>query len=140
MFGKKRENILNYRSKIQKAIKYLEESKQSYIAEVYQAFAFGDKESIRIASKAVAELMCGMTSVQIMRLDEEFRQYTSMEWMIDWSQIMPLSFKKMIRNREEYLWVVRLGTFHPNGYFREKCIRELEEDEASLPYLFFAIK
>ena len=29
--------------------------------------------------------------------------------------------------------IVRLGTFHPNGYFRENCMRAMADEEKSLP-------
>ena len=37
--------------------------------------------------------------------------------------------------KEERKYVLILGTFHPNGYFRERCMEELAKERGALPYL-----
>ncbi|WP_455717404.1 hypothetical protein [Anaerosporobacter sp.] len=111
----------------------------NYIAIVYQAFATDDTEIISLSSKAINKTLCHMSSIQIIKLDEQFRRYTSLEWYIDWELISLEDLKSNIRNQEEYLNVIRLGTFHPNGFLREKCLMELSEDPEALPYLLLRL-
>ena len=55
--------------------------------------------------------------------------------MIDWKKVLPAGLADSIVNRQAWLNVMRLGTLHPNGYFRERCMRILEEDEESFGYI-----
>lgn len=128
-----------YREQTENAVRNLYEGRQNYLAIVYQAFALGDSGSIELAAEAVGTVMNGMDAAQIMRLDEQFRQYTSMEWLIDWKEVSLTAIKDKVKSREDYLWVVRLGTFHPNGFFRQKCLEELGKDPESLPYLLLRL-
>lgn len=113
--------------------------KQNYLAAVYQMLAVADKECVRLAAFEIARYMKGLNSRRLMILDEQFRESTSMEWFIDWDKILLSDIKDKIQEKENYLWVLRLGTFHPNGYFRERCMKELAGECNSLPYLLLRL-
>ncbi len=123
-----------YIERLKQAANELRAGKQNYLPVVYQALASDDRGILQFAAHEIAQHMQGLDSVKLIRLDEEFRQYSSMEWTINWQNVDISLWKTELKNREEYLWAIRLGTFHPNGYFREKCIWELANDEASVKF------
>ena len=114
------------------ALKY---GKEHHLAALYPVVLSQDRELSNLAAKAVHAYMSSLDAPKIIRLDRQFRQYTSMEWTIDWTKISPMGMQDQISSREVWLSVLRLGTLHPNGYFRERCMQALEDDEASFPYL-----
>lgn len=63
--------------------------------------------------------------MHLIRLDERFRETTSLEWFTKWREVDPGKIEKNVADRGAFLWILRLGTFHPNGYYREKCVRRL---------------
>lgn len=105
------------------------------LAEVYTVFASGDKSLTARGGRAVREFLKVYDLQQMMRLGERFRQYTSMEWSIHWSNISLKRVKHHFETEQDYYSALILGCFHPNGYFREQCIVELAEEPNSLPYL-----
>lgn len=113
--------------------------KQNYLASIYQMLIIPDKECVQRAAFEIAQYMKGLNSRRLMILDEQFRESTSMEWFINWDKILLSDLKDKIEEKENYLWVLRLGTFHPNGYFREKCMKELEGERHSLPYIMLRL-
>jgi len=108
--------------------------KQNFLPVVYQMLVSKDEDVVRYAASEIANYMKGLDSAQIIKLDENFRGYSSMEWTINWERIDLGRWKECITCKEDYLWVLRLGTFHPNGYFREKCVRELAGEHASVRF------
>lgn len=129
MFWKKRrldkeeeDRLIKYREYIKTAISNLNEGKINYLSIVYQALVSNDAEIIKLSSKSIKETMCHMNSMQIMKLDEQFRQYTSLEWYTDWEHISLYDLNENINNQEEYLSVIRLGTFHPNGFLERNVL------------------
>lgn len=105
---------------------------------VYCAFATDDAELIRRAGEAVAGQLRGLQRTTLLKLCERFRNFTSLEWFINWAEVSLDSLKKELPE-EEYRYVLILGSFHPNGYFREKCIYEMAEYQGMLFWLFFRV-
>lgn len=56
-----------------------------------------------------------MTMKQVIRLSEHFRQYTSMEWSIDWKELDIREKKDWYRSDRDYFWVLALGSFIPTA-------------------------
>ena len=128
-----------YMETVKDAVCKLKQGEQHYLPIVYQALALKDKKIVAYAAGEIAQYMQGLSSDQIIRLDERFREYSSMEWHVSWKTIDLNLWKQYIDNREVYLWIVRLGCFHPNGYFREKCIWELAEDNDSIKFVLLRL-
>lgn len=102
---------------------------------VYGCFAGRDKQLIRAAAAALAAKLKGLSPAQLINFLSRMSHYTSLDWYNDWEK---LSLKQLRRwlNREEYFAVTAAGSAHPNGYYREKCLRELEAYKSTaLPYL-----
>lgn len=110
----------------------LRQGKQNYLSTMYQTLASEHNETIRFAADEIAKYMQHLESHKIIRLSENFRAYTSMEWMISWEKVDLDVWETVIESRGAYLWVLRLGTFHPNGYFRDRCIERLAGDRESV--------
>lgn len=110
----------------------LRQGKQNYLSTMYQTLASEHNETIKFAADEIAKYMQHLESHKVIRLSENFRTYTSMEWMISWEKVDLDVWETVIESRGAYLWVLRLGTFHPNGYFRERCIERLAGDRESV--------
>lgn len=132
---KQQEAKAQYRAKVRSHIEELESGKENHLAALYPALLSKDRELAGQAAEAVHAYMSRLDAAKTIRLAGRFRQYTSMEWTIDWTRTAPEDVTAGLDSREVRLSVLRLGTFHPNGYFREQCMRALAKDEASFPYL-----
>ncbi|MGX1265518.1 IS5 family transposase [Rossellomorea marisflavi] len=78
-----------------------------------------------------------LESTDLIKLDALFRERTSMDWSRDWSRENPLTLVPRSVGEEVKETILCLATFHPNGYFRERALRALEESDSysSLPFL-----
>ena len=123
-----------------KAVAGLFEGSESWLPYVYTCLISDDPMHVAVAASTVADYMKTLSIKRIMQLDDCFRSYTSMLYFINWENVEPSVLKDEIGDEAEYLWVMRLGTFHPNGYYREKCINELSSDSASYIYLLLRLK
>ncbi len=135
-FRKKSTETMNW---IKNAVEALKQGKKSSLAILYQGLVEKDKEVVNYAGSEIAKYMKKLDSSQTIRLEEQFREYSSMEWTISWEKTDIAVWEKMITGREVYLWILRLGTFHPNGYFREKCIHRLTEDREAVKYVLLRL-
>lgn len=105
---------------------------------VYSAFATNDTELIRCAGEAVTHSLRGLQRTRLLRLCERFRQFTSLEWCIDWADVSLDKVEESL-SEEAYRYVLILGSFHPNGYFREKCMYKMAGYDGMLFWLFFRV-
>lgn len=143
MFWKKKAKCNSQEDQIKKAnydfiinaIQELNSGNIDYIHIVYGAFATSDIFLIEEAGKVIGKILKPFTESQMIKLDERFRQYTSLEWSVDWRNVNILSSKNFINDIEDWKKILILGSFHPNGFFREQCILELIKYEGTLPYL-----
>lgn len=128
-------NTLYAYANINSFIEQLAAGSENYLALLYPMIVSGDETLANMAADAIHAYMEQLNAPKIIKLSHRFRQSTSMEWSIDWAGVSPEDIRHSIHDRNAYLSVLRLGTFHPNGYFREKCMWALEDDEASFPYI-----
>lgn len=102
---------------------------------VYGAFATRDGKLMGRAGEAVRRQLSPMADLQLLRLCERFRTFNSLEWTADWTDVEPGRIRKATSG-EAYRYVLILGSFHPNGYFREKCVHAMAGQEGMLFWLF----
>ena len=138
-FRRKNDENMKYKNIVREAAEELKQGKQNYLSVLYQGLTLNDKEIVNYAACQIALYVQGLTSSQIIRLDETFRKCSSMEWRIFWEKADLNVWEKSIEKKEDYLWVLRLGTFHPNGYFREKCICKLSKDNESVKFILLRL-
>lgn len=127
-------NRTNYNQTVH-AIEKVEQFDCTFLSRAYSAFAFNEPILVKRAGKAVKKLLESYSMKDIIRLSEQFREYTSLEWFIDWSKLFPAEKKEQFDSETDYIYALILGTFHPNGYYREKCMLELSNYSDSLFYL-----
>ena len=121
---------------MEKWIEKLETGDLTGLRVVYSAFASDEAGLIKRAGAAVVGALEGLRRSQLLRLCERFRDFTSLEWTIDWAEVSLDSTKKELPE-EAFRYVLILGSFHPNGYFREKCLNEMAEHDGMLFWMFF---
>jgi len=119
---------------IEKELEKLESGDITALRTVYCAFALGDPKLMGRVAGVIRRELEPYSLNQMIALYERFRTFTSLEWSIDWAAV-PL--EKIIGNLEEKdrRYVLIVGTFHPNGYFRERCMEALFGERQALPYL-----
>lgn len=127
-----------WRNVIEKELEKLEAGDLRALLSVYCTFAIGDKKLMRRAGHVIRQQLENCTLGQMIRLYERFRTFTSLEWSIDWSVLSPKTVLDAL-DREDQKYVLILGTFHPNGYFRERCMEELAKERGVLPYLMLRV-
>ena len=114
--------------------KELNEGHINALAKLYSRLPSNDENTSAGAARIISAYMSKRTYAQTIRLSDIFRDYTSMEWYADWTEIRPEEFRKHM-TEEEYFWILRLGTFHPNGYYRQRCLRELKKDPGCMGFV-----
>lgn len=119
-------------------IKALREGAVWSLSWVYQYIANYNDYLVRRAAVAVAEYVSQLDTGSWIRLNDRFRMTTSIEWMVNWKNVDPEKIKRKIDDTDAFVWIMRLGTMHPNGFYREKCLRMLSSDTGS--YLFFLLR
>jgi len=119
---------------IEKEIGNLDAGEERALLTVYCAFAVGDQELMRRAGRSIRRFLEGWSLGKMLKLYERFRSFTSLEWSIDWAKV-PLEPVLCALSGEEQKFVLILGTFHPNGYFRGRCMEKLAKFDGALPYL-----
>jgi len=120
---------------IMDAVQKLRDGDKSYIHIVYSAFAFGDKDLTKVAGSAIRMHLESYSMNQMIKLSESFRQYTSLEWLIEWKNVYLKDMISCFELEKDYIYSLILGSFHPNGYFRESCIIELSMYQDTLTYI-----
>ena len=116
-------------------IEKLQQKDSRFLAGAYCTFVYGDRELVMRAGTAIRELLETYPMQQMISLSERFRQTTSLDWLIDWEKQDLQFIRKQFAEEMDYFYALILGTFHPNGYFRETCVLELADYPGSLPYL-----
>ncbi|MCM1063567.1 MAG: hypothetical protein NC420_03680 [Eubacterium sp.] len=119
-------------------IRKLESGDLTGLKAAYSAFSTEDAVLIRHAGEAVTVQLKGLTRQQLLKVCGQFRGFTSLEWTIDWAGVSLERIKKELPE-ESYRYVLLLGSFHPNGYFREKCLYEMAGYQGMLFWMFFRV-
>lgn len=102
---------------------------------LYNAISGKNKEEIKYAGFILNKEFNKYSTKSIIKLSERFRAYSSLDWYINWGDIDISSRKNYFNKSEEYITILKLGTFHPNGYFRERCLRELIKFDGALSFI-----
>lgn len=116
---------------IKNAITQLQEHPHDWLslyATGYQVLSYDEPQIIKQLENITDYYLSSMKICQLIKVGETWRSYTSMMWAIDWRLIDIQTL-----NSNESLMI--MGSFHPSGYFREKCLRLLSNYPDSLPLL-----
>ncbi len=116
-------------------IEKLESGDLGRLRSVYGAFATQDYQLIKRAGEAVRRQLSPMTNLQLLGLCRKFGSYTSLEWSINWAEVSPDRIQKVLSG-EACRYILILGSFHPNGYYREKCVLAMADYPGMLFWVF----
>lgn len=107
---------------------------------VYCIFAEPSSDLVAQALEACSSVYKNLSTVQIIRFDEQFRQTTSVEWSINWKQIRLQPLLQQCWTEEQKIALLGFGSFHPNGYYRQQCVEALANyPNSALPFLFLRL-
>lgn len=131
--------IPNY---INEAMEQLELQSQDWLsnyATAYQVLKYDSPDMIVRLGKIGYEYFSTLTIPQIIKIGEQWRIYTSMLWSIDWRCIDIEAMSMYFHNYKEYQSLLIMGSFHPSGYFRERCLKILSTYPNTLSFLMIRL-
>lgn len=93
------------------------------------------------AATSINNLVMSLPINRLMVLDALFRDRSSLDWSYDWRTEEPTNLIAPSMSEQEVITILGLCSFHPNGYFREKAIKELEKVVSGyeIPYLLIRL-
>ncbi|HYF77635.1 MAG TPA: hypothetical protein VD973_10915 [Symbiobacteriaceae bacterium] len=105
--------------------------------------AFGTKEEINTGAIAVATLLNETSIEDLVWLDE----WTRGSWIFnsgyqhEWCSLAPRELARWVGPGEPGTLLLRLSSFHGNGFLREEAVRRLSllDDGSELPYLLLRL-
>lgn len=125
-----------------RTIASLEKAENGELASIpssYHVFAYNDLRLQLETARRLNDIVNRLDVNQISKLDLMFRDRTSMEWSIDWKTInLNLNIPGMTEDQK--ITVLGLGTFNPNGYFRQRCLVQLLKYNDVKAYRFVCLR
>jgi HEAT repeat protein len=101
-----------------------------------------DDQNLKLrTAQSLHKIINSLEVSNLTKVDKLFRERTSYDWTYDWHNENPNNLVLPIMSVEERTTIFGLCSFHPNGYFREKAIKELSiiSTGQELPYLFIRL-
>lgn len=105
----------------------------------YTVIASNDKKTVIRAGHLIFEYLYHKSIADLISICEHFKQFTSLDWSIDWRNVDIDAYRTFFSNNEIYSFLLILGTYHPNGYYREKCLTELKNYNEALPFILLRL-
>lgn len=116
-------------------IKALNEGDFSRIPWIFCVFAEQHVISKQTAAQALEGALRNVTFDDIIRIDTQMRQTTSMEWNINWRKYKIEDFFTSKMSVAERRAIIIFASFNPNGYIREKAVVMMKVYDNTLPYI-----
>lgn len=124
-----------YSEHLAENIQALNEGDLRRIPLIFCVFSGDDTNDKLLAAKVLKKVIKDFGFDDIIRMDLQMRQTTSMEWSINWREQKLDNFFTGSMNVEERQAVLIFASFNPNGFIREKAVWKLSEYDGSLPYI-----
>lgn len=120
---------------LKKNIQALEQGDYSRIPWIFCVLTEQHIESKLIAAQSLARVLANLDYDDIVSIDGQMRQTTSMEWSIDWhkKRIEDLFNTKM--SVVERRAIIIFASFNPNGFIREKAVMMMKDYDNTLPFI-----
>lgn len=140
--NKEQDYFLDYVSRV--ALPGFLEGRTEYISILQGVFTIQEAKHYHIeVAKAYENLLCHTMVKQLIRLEENCRRRIDVEWNVPWWGIewnhTDMSRRKFsYLNDVQYMAVLKLGTFHANGYYRQTCMEALSDGSQTL--CFFVLR
>lgn len=124
----------------QNILNNLENNNLSYLPYAYSHTISGDRFYIKNFGKILTCIIQNTSSLQLIRLSENFRQsdYYDMDYR-QWTKFNPEKYKNCFDSQTDYINFLAVGTFHSNGYYREKCLEKLSAYDNTMHYAFLRL-
>ena len=106
----------------------------SAIPWIFCVFAENHAATKTVASEILSAVLEKMSFNELVRIDEQMRQTTSMEWSIDWRNCSINSFLTPEMGKAERRAVIVFASFNPNGFIRERAVRMMKDYPGTLHY------
>lgn len=124
-----------YGNKLSENIKVLMDGDTSRIPWIFCVFTENHEPSKMAAAKALSECLYAFAFNDIIRIDEQMRRTTSMEWFINWRNYKLKDFFTPGMSDNERRAICIFASFNPNGFIREDAIHEMKGFEGTLSYI-----
>ena len=105
------------------------------IPSVFCAFAYDCHDFKVEVAKALCDVLDKSTFDDLVRIDEQMRQATSMEWSINWRNYTIDDFITSDMSASECRSVTIFASFNPNGYIRERAVQMMKGFYGTLPFV-----
>lgn len=137
MFNKSYINNEQYRS----WIKIFAEGNINYLGAVYSIFAVSDdKTLIGCTGAEIGRFTADLGIIGLIRQDYELRHILSFDRAIEWKNFDLAKKKRKFLNENDYIYSLILGSIHPNGHYRERCVKAMARIKGTLPYVLLRVK
>ena len=113
----------------------LNEGDRSRIPWIFCVFAEHHNQAKTKAVKALRETLEGLSFDETVRVDEQIRQTTSMEWSIDWRKLSINDFFTSQMDTHDKRALTIFASFNPNGFIRERAVELMQGYNGTLPYI-----
>ncbi len=122
---------------IEEVLNYTQVSLLTKIPAIFELLLTSSPEVKMRAAQVLYKCVSTLNVLELSRLDSLFRERTSLHWSYDWKKENPESLFIPNMSEDEKTVILGLCSFHPNGYFREKALHKLAQQNTGkeLPYL-----
>jgi hypothetical protein len=128
-------NLGWFGKQLEENIKALREGDRSRIPWIICVFAEQHEQSKLMAAKILRETLDILSFDEIVRIDEQMRQTTSMEWSINWRELNINSFFTSQMDVQDRRALTIFASFNPNGFIRERAVKLMRDYDGTLPYI-----
>lgn len=123
------------------ALPSFRDGKIGYAVVLHSVFALDDEKQLHIeVANAYVGLLSQNTIKKLVYIEENCRCYVdyygydSHSWRPDWKNTDMSRARFNYLSNEQYIAVLKLGTFHADGYCRQRCMEELCGYADTLPF------
>lgn len=122
---------------IEEVLKYTQVSFLTKIPAIFELLLTSSPELKMRAAQVLYKCVSNLNILELSRLDSLFRERTSLHWSYDWKKENPEILFVPSMSEDEKTVILGLCSFHPNGYFREKALHKLAQQNTGkeFPYL-----
>ena len=120
---------------LEENIKALRDGDRSRISRILCVFSENNNQSKLMAAKVLRETLDSLSFDDIVRVDEQIRQSTSMEWSINWRDLNINDFFTAQMDEQDKRALTIFASFNPNGFIRERAVKLMQDYNGTLPYI-----
>jgi hypothetical protein len=91
-------------------------------------------------AKVLHDYVQSLNKFELLKLDNLFRERSSLEWSYDWKNESPENLLTTDMTEEVKLIILGLCSFHPSGYFREKALHLLGQHGSGIELSYLLIR